>query len=296
TMGHEKLPKPPWTDEDRASGRWIEMPINDWYPPHEVFLSPFYLDKYEVTNGQYKACVEAGICKLLSLGSVVAWNAYQDPAHANRPIDHLDFEQAVTYCLWSGKRLPTEAEWERAARGPKGFDYPWGNDPPGARFDGIPQSYNAYNIPTVGIEMPPEVGTTPLDVSAEGVHDLYTSVQEHLSDWYHPFYYEISPRENPKGPAQGVKLTVPHEYNEGNTVDSSPDWRAARGARVDLVAGGNGWDFEQLGRPVWFRGSGHNKVVGIRCARDDSPPGTPPPNGIWEYRDLKWRSVPGGSP
>jgi formylglycine-generating enzyme required for sulfatase activity len=99
------------SDEGRANER----------PAHTVYLDAFYIDKTEVTNAQYRKCVEAGAC---SQPYDTGW--YNDPNRAEHPVGWVDWNQANAYCQWAGKRLPTEAEWEKAARGTDGRTYPWG--------------------------------------------------------------------------------------------------------------------------------------------------------------------------
>jgi formylglycine-generating enzyme required for sulfatase activity len=92
---------------------------------HRVYLDAYYMDKYEVTVGQY-----AKFLKASGMGAPKDWNIMNQPPHQKRPVVNVDWPDAATYCRWASKRLPTEAEWEKAARGTDGRIYPWGNDPP----------------------------------------------------------------------------------------------------------------------------------------------------------------------
>jgi formylglycine-generating enzyme required for sulfatase activity len=258
-MGHEKLPP--------AGIRvgYTAMPRNDWAPARTVTLKPFHIDSHEVTWGQYRACVDAGIC---STGGIERYpqttKALRDPALENHPVDAITFAEALTYCTWVGKRLPTEAEWERAARGTDGRDYPWGNTRPSPE---ILLSETSY--PT-GERRPGAVGSHPEDVTPEGVFDLFASVPEWVLDYYDPSYYEYGPSNDPTGPEEPVFVRVPHEYGQGN-------WVSARGERVvrgqlGSFAGGDDWDFDSRGTPVWFRVAKEPGFgAGFRCARDDRP-------------------------
>ncbi len=123
---------------------------------------------------------------------------------------------------------------------------------------------------------------------------MYGGASEWVSDWYDPFYYSKSPRENPQGPSEPVFVEVAHEYNEGSVIRTDP-LTGSRSIRSAAPAwyGGEDWDEAALGAPVWFRDQWRaSGPTGFRCARDDRSPLVPPPSGIWEYRGLEWRSIP----
>lgn len=278
-MGHEKLLKAMPPDAGFVGGVWSQ-PMNDWAPMHEVKLSPYFIDRYEVTWGRYKECTDAGICHPYYTGisgssGVGNW-PWEAPEVERYPAT-ADWDDASKYCTWVGKRLPTEAEWEHAARGPKNFDYPWGNQHP---------SDSTFEFNIAGLQ--PVGSGDPEDVSPYGVHDLYGNSTEWVSDWYDPFYYKRSPRENPRGPDSPVKGYVEHEYNEGSMIRASQE-HSVRSA-LSSYAGGEEWHWRPQGTPVWFRDEWPR--AGIRCARDDRSPLTPPASGIWEYRNLNWRPIP----
>ncbi|AKI99011.1 formylglycine-generating enzyme required for sulfatase activity [Archangium gephyra] len=266
-MGHEKLPLP------KLREGYTSMPRNDWAPAHTVTLKPFHIDSHEVTWGQYRACVEAGRCSTEALQRYPETrNALSDPAFENLPVDKVTFADALTYCTWVGKRLPTEAEWERAARGTNGRDYPWGNAPPSQELLETPVSY-------VGSQRPGQVGSHPEDVTPEGVSDLFASVSEWVLDYYDPFYYQKSPSDDPMGPEAPVFLEEPHEYGQGNWVSSRGE-RAVRGSLPSRF-GGDDWE-DSRGAPAWFRGAEEPGFGnGFRCARDDRPLEVPPAKGLW---------------
>jgi formylglycine-generating enzyme required for sulfatase activity len=157
------------------SGRAVEKSV------HRVYLDEFYIDKYEVTNEQYGQCVSAGPCSPNS-----KYDGFTDP---RQPVVGVDWNQATTYCSWAGKRLPTEAEWEKAARGTDGRTYPWG--------EGIDCSRANYGDCKHGKTKP--VGSYPSGASPYGAMDMAGNVWEWVADWYDANYYQSSPNRNPTG-------------------------------------------------------------------------------------------------
>jgi formylglycine-generating enzyme required for sulfatase activity len=182
----------------------------DEKPPHEVFLDAFHIDKYEVTNAFYKVCVEAGVCQQ------PATDRYNNSQYAQHPVVYVDWNMAKEYCEWRGARLPTEAEWEKAARGTDGRTYPWG--------EGIDCSYANYDDGTkscVGDTTP--VGKYPKGVSPYGAYDMAGNLREWVADWYDPNYYSSSPDTNPPGPANGDSRV----WRGGSWVSGVGDLRSA---------------------------------------------------------------------
>jgi len=156
--------------------------VKEW-PQHKVYLDAYWIDRTEVTNAQYNQCaVAAGIC---TGGNI-------DPEWANWPVTFVTWDQAQTYCHWVGGRLPTEAEWEKAARGTDGRTYPWG--------EGIDCDHARYaGAPNCGSECL-AVGSLPAGASPYGALDMAGNAAEWVADWMDVDYYEVSPRENPQGP------------------------------------------------------------------------------------------------
>jgi formylglycine-generating enzyme required for sulfatase activity len=160
-------------------------------PVHKVYLDEYYIDKYEVTNAQYAECVQAGFCKESPSSS------FDNPEYSNHPVTYMDSRDAEAYCSWAGKRLPTEAEWEKAARGTSSRAFPWGDQGPDRNFSNYCYSSDPNECDNRGTD---EVGSHPDGVSPYGVHDMAGNVAEWVSDYYGAKYYNTSPYENPQGP------------------------------------------------------------------------------------------------
>ena len=160
-------------------------------PMHTVYLDAFYIDKYEVTNSQYKKFVDATEHKAPRYWDNPGLNA------PNHPVAGVSWQDAMSYCEWAGKRLPTEAEWEKTARGGLiGKTYPWDGNltRDNANYDGIGgQDEWKYTAP---------VGSFP--PNGYGLFDMAGNVYEWCADWYGEHYYAASPRENPTGPSSGT--------------------------------------------------------------------------------------------
>jgi formylglycine-generating enzyme required for sulfatase activity len=229
----------------------------DYAPVHRVSLDPFFIDKEPVTNAQYKACVDAGMCPSQPCQPYPCMNApaIDDPAYANYPTSGIQPPANATYCRWKGKRLPTEAEWERAARGPTSFDYPWGNAAPDCSKVQCGRSTTApYVLP---------IGSNPGDVSPEGALEMATAVWELTQDYYHPLSYATltNPSTNPVASDPCVAYTA-------TTNKCTPQDFAAHGNMFYHPIDPN---FSYAGQvnpvPAWVRVD--MSAGGFRCARSD---------------------------
>ena len=163
----------------------------DEKPQHRIYLDAFWIDRTEVTKAQYQQCFESGSC---------AAPGCSGTGKGDHPVVCVGSQDASKYCVWAERRLPTEAEWEKAARGTAGREYPWGNDAP----DCNRVNYDGYRVgggKCVGNTT--AVGSYPSGASAYGALDMAGNVWEWVADWYNDKYYANSPAENPPGPDSG---------------------------------------------------------------------------------------------
>jgi formylglycine-generating enzyme required for sulfatase activity len=191
---------------------------SDEQPEHKVYVDSFSMDVYEVTVGQYAAFLQAK-----GIDQPSDWKTMNQPAHQKRPIANVDSTDASAYCKWAGKRLPTEAEWEKAARGTDGRLYPWGNDPPTP----LHANFGKTEWNNHGVLAP--VGTFEAGKSPYGIYDMAGNVWEWVSDWYDYNYYKVSPAQNPTGPSSGGTKAI-----RGGSWYSNP--RAMRSSNRSLIS------------------------------------------------------------
>ena len=180
---------------------WERSWIEDEQPTHEVYLDGFWIDKYEVTNALYAICVAAGVCHPPKQRKY-----YNDSQYTSHPVVYVNWNYAKVYCEWVGRRLPSEAEWEKAARGVDGRTYPWGES-----INCNYAQYSECDDDTI------EVGGLPKGSSPYGAMDMAGNVREWTADWYDAEYYDVSPKANPTGSSSGELHVM-----RGGSWDSIP--------------------------------------------------------------------------
>ncbi|MDR3575997.1 MAG: formylglycine-generating enzyme family protein [Anaerolineaceae bacterium] len=192
----------------------------DELPLRHVILDTFWIDVYEVTNSDFQQFViatnyrttaeKAGVSNVYHYKNYQAipvqgsdWQHPQGPGSnllgkSDYPVSHISWDDAKAYCTWLKMRLPTEAEWEKAARGPDGLIYPWGNDMDGSRF-------NHYEVALSAVQ---PVGSYSNGVSVYGIQDMLGNVAEWTADYYAQDYYSLAPAVNPQGPDSGTSRVL----------------------------------------------------------------------------------------
>lgn len=210
---------------------------DDEQPVHRVTVNAFYMDPYEVTVTRYAEFLHAQ-----KPDAPFKWQEANFTIHARKPVIGVNWFDARDYCRWVGKRLPTEAEWELAARGTEGRIYPWGNAHPTKGHT------NAGQIKWRGYDTLSDVGKLELGKTPNGVYDLAGNLWEWVADWYDSTYYQFSPRDNPIGPRAGPlrSLRGGAWNNDSKTIRSANRAGYAPDAR--------------------------RNDVGFRCARNAQPP------------------------
>jgi formylglycine-generating enzyme required for sulfatase activity len=210
--------------------------LADETPQRRIILDAFYIDKYEMTVGRFSKFLQAAGADVPEY-----WNVANLDTDAEYPVVGVDWDQAQAYCKWAGKRLPTEAEWEKAARGGDGRRYPWGNEGP------TPQYANFGKGGTFGYSKSlAKVGSFESGKSPYGVYDMIGNVWEWVADWYDKGYYQSAPEKNPRGPEKGEFKVI----------------RGGSWAKVPLVVRAAG---RNRAAP-----SSQTTSIGFRCAKDGS--------------------------
>lgn len=187
-------------------------------PTHRVFVDAFDIDRVEVTVDRFSRCVRAGACEAreFSTTTETPWCNYGAPGRGDHPMNCVSWQGLAQYCAFAGKRLPTEAEWERAARGGDGRRYPWGASAPTCKLAVIDEGGIGC-----GAAQPPysrPVGSLPAGAGPYGTLDLLGNVREWCADWYAPDAYASGAARNPAGPPTGTTRAV-----RGGDWSSRPD-------------------------------------------------------------------------
>ena len=170
----------------------------DERPSHPVFLDDYLIDIVEVTTGLYRKFLVS-----TRRDPPYKWDDAIEGRDDNKPVIGVTYHDAAAYCRWVEKRLPTEAEWEKAARGIDQRKFPWGNDEPSELQGNFGRccGWKGYSVLKI-------VGSTEQGISPYGVHDLAGNVWEWVADWYAPDYYKKSPSSNPPGPSTGDRKVI----------------------------------------------------------------------------------------
>jgi serine/threonine-protein kinase len=210
--------------------------FSDEVPVHAVYLDAYWIDQTEVTNGMYAQCAAEGGCEIPDYkASNTRDEYYGNPLYENYPVISQTWHESQAYCEWAGRRLPTEAEWEKAARGTDERTYPWG--------EGI--NCNLAHYRDCGVSDTTRVGSYPGSASPYGAMDMAGNVKEWVSDKYGRGYYRREAAGwNPTGPLIGQSLVA----RGGSWFDRDIYLRSAMR-----------WEWEH--GPEWT-----NKTHGIRCA------------------------------
>ncbi len=185
-------------------------------PAHTVYLDAFWIDQTEVTNAQYGACVQSGSC-----GQPAYTSHFDNSNYDDHPVVYMNWGDAQDYCEWAGRRLPTEAEWEKAARGDDGRTYPWGENIFCSQANYWDCGYGEFS-PTSPVGFYGTAGASPY-----GAYDMAGNAWEWVADWYSDDYYQGSPSNNPTGPENGSYRVL-----RGGSWDNN-EWYARSAYRYD---------------------------------------------------------------
>lgn len=226
---------------------------NDEQPAHEVSIDGFWMDQVEVVNAMYELCVNDGTCRPPTLlRSDNREDYFGNPEFDDYPVVYVTWVDANAYCQWAGRRLPTEAEWERAARGDDKRNFPWGDE--------LPSEYTANFMNLIGDTS--RVGSYAEGASPFGVLDMAGNVWEWIADRYKPNYYQIAPTENPPGPSEEEAQYLMRVIRGGSYEDDGYTLRLANRNFIE------GPDPKAQPEDDAYYGKISPKI-GFRCTEDD---------------------------
>ncbi len=200
-----KFPMGTQIENDRHWGDTDEEPV------HEVFLDTYLIDRFEVTSKEFSDFLnhhQTDSHKYIELGNAVTIEKVNGTYRSrkgleNYPANRISWFGANTYCQWKGKRLPTEAEWEKAAKGIEQRSFPWGNEFPNNQWVTFRRKFSDY-----GFQVMEPVDSMEKGKSPYGIHHMAGNVWEWVSDWYAADYYDESPKNNPQGPPSGISKVL----------------------------------------------------------------------------------------
>ena len=196
-------------------------------PRREIYTDAYYIDRFEVTTARYARFMAANP----SLRAPDGWDEIKLDRAAELPVAGVDWKEAQAYCRWADKRLPTEAEWEKAARGTDGRLYPWGNETPNperANFENTsPKAYEGGLTP---------VGSHPAGKSPFGVHDMAGNVSEWVADW-HSEHFASGDTRNPQGPERGDRKVIRGggRFDQGHRIAATKRYFASPEQRSEEI-------------------------------------------------------------
>ncbi len=245
--------------------------LSDEHPQRRILVSAFWIDRYEATNAEYLRFVEetGHPAPAHRTPNLTLWRENRPAAEIHdHPVVNVSWQDAAAFCRWAGKRLPTEAEWEKAARGPDGRRYPWGNTWDYSRansasywvghtvefkdreewLDFWKRGEGARIVASQGVKgevLTLPVGSFPDGTSPYGLHDMAGNVSEWVADYYNPYYYVRAPLSDPPGPPP----TILKSLRGGSWLKPASGMRSA---------------YRDYGEP-----DSRMTGVGFRCARDD---------------------------
>ena len=223
----------------------------DEFPAHEVAIDAFWMDQLEVTTAMYALCVSAGACDLpQNPGTARIANYFGNPEFKDYPVIYVTWGQAKTYCEWANRRLPAEAEWERAARGDDMRSFPWGEDKPDWRF----ANFNMLVTDTS------RVGSYAMGASPFGALDMAGNVAEWTNDFYDFDFYLTSPLANPLGPESSSSLN--RVVRGGSLGDAEINIRVSKRSSV------RGSSMNSAPGSKTYLGD-FSPRIGFRCADDE---------------------------